>query len=252
MAVLYKDIKRHSKCSEVCERGDYKGYKYEIVSCGTHPCAYVEIPRRHRLFNVQYMDMKENIEVHGGITYSRDKYENLSWWIGWDYAHAGDYTSAFAQRPNNFQKKWQLSEIREEVFKVINQLKLMELSDLVMFQKTLIDQQRIKISKLESEEDEAIVAVDIGFWNKDGKYKEDIQKMPESELFRDMVHATFSGEEINRLRHFVIACNPRRINRLGKYLVACNDISPKEFLGKDLLEKVYKFYEKVEGVNYAR
>lgn len=239
-ANLYNHL-RQQQTPKVFERGGYKGYSYEIVSYGTHPCAYVEIPRNHRLFNIRYVDIKGDIDVHGGITYSGDKYENLSWWIGWDYAHIGDFMSF--ERYGQVGKQWQLSEIRDEVFNVINQLKLMELSDLVMFQKALIDQQRLKIRKLEN----PTIDIKVEFLDKD-KIKESSAKFPQSILFKDEARRTFSNKDFERLKHFVIACNPRRINRLGEYLVVCNDISPEEFLGKDLLEKVYKFYEKTDGV----
>lgn len=237
-ANLYNDLRQQTP--KVQERGGYKGFSYEIVSYRTHPCAYVEIPKNHRLFNVSYKDIKEDIDVHGGITYSGDKYENLSWWIGWDYAHAGDYMSF---KHVQVGKQWQLSEIRAEVFNVINQLKLMELSDLVMFQKALIDQQRLKIRKLEN----PTIDIKVEFLDND-KIKDNTVRIPQSILFKEEARRTFSNKDFERLKHFVIACNPRRINRLGEYLVVCNDISPEEFLGKDLLEKVYKFYEKTDGV----
>lgn len=99
----------------------YRGFNYWIISYGTHPCAYVEIPKNHSYFKKSYMDI-EDIEVHGGLTFSSDKLLLLdnSWFIGWDYAHYGDYVGFFGI--NDEEKKWTTEEINEECKNVINQL----------------------------------------------------------------------------------------------------------------------------------
>ncbi len=66
------------------------------------------------------------IDVHGGLTYSSDKlYIGIntvldnSWFIGWDYAHLGDYVS-FIDCIGD--KKWTTNEMIEECKNVINQI----------------------------------------------------------------------------------------------------------------------------------
>jgi hypothetical protein len=68
-----------------------------------HRCGYVGVPIGHSLFGLQYMDIDNDINVHGGITYS-DKNGNYPiknnelWWFGFDCAHYGDaqdYEQAF-------------------------------------------------------------------------------------------------------------------------------------------------------------
>lgn len=77
----------------------YKNYHYVILSMGTHPCGYVEIPLGHKLHSINLSKLPD-INCHGGITYARNylcinsknKETNYhGWWIGWDYAHSNDY-----------------------------------------------------------------------------------------------------------------------------------------------------------------
>ena len=80
---------------EILASGEHKGYNYYVVSLGTHPCGYIEIPRNSKYFNVDYDNIP--VECHGGLTYGRDFLHTVSapddnrYFIGWDYAHYGDY-----------------------------------------------------------------------------------------------------------------------------------------------------------------
>lgn len=112
--------KRHEPKQLVCN--EYKGYKYYILSLGTHPCAYVDVSST-KLNGVEY----GNIEIfcHGGLTYSR-KYlctvEYQGWFIGWDYAHFGDFFGADSIFWSPNAKKWTTEEIIEECKDVIEQI----------------------------------------------------------------------------------------------------------------------------------
>ena len=96
---------------------------------GNHPTAYVEV--FDETINI------DNIEVHGGITFGP---ESLSYvrkccqkvdekvknaldytYIGWDYAHLGDYTAS-TLFPEEDNKKWSVDEILDDVMKVLDQL----------------------------------------------------------------------------------------------------------------------------------
>lgn len=59
---------------------------------GGHFCGYITIPMEHRLFAVDYNDIKEDIEVHGGITFSDFSLflKNKPWQLGFDCAHCDD------------------------------------------------------------------------------------------------------------------------------------------------------------------
>ena len=119
---------------DMLDEGVYKGFHYTIVSYGTHPCAYVEIPEKHDLYNVSDEDKLIDIDCHGGITYvsatgiikPSNKNHRDGHWIGWDYGHYMDYVYS----PYNFaplddkidDKKWTTKEILEDVKNVIEQL----------------------------------------------------------------------------------------------------------------------------------
>lgn len=105
--------------SGVVESGEIRGYKWEIrVNRGNHPCAYVTIPDEHFIVESQmrdYYDVEREcgIEVHGGLTYMHGNE------IGWDYAHAGDFTY-YAPSPNDH--KYTKEEIMEDVERAIESL----------------------------------------------------------------------------------------------------------------------------------
>jgi hypothetical protein len=73
-------------------------------------CGYVGVPKGHRLFGKVWDDPEcESIEVHGGITYGntcagiichvpQPGESDHVWWLGFDCAHAFDYTPGMAVR----------------------------------------------------------------------------------------------------------------------------------------------------------
>lgn len=108
---------------EVLAHDTYRDYEFAIVSFGTHPCAYVGIPKGHRFYRKDYdLKMFDNIPAHCGLTYSEMGIENLmqdKWVIGWDYAHSGDYTPLLFWEG---LKRWSTEEILEEVKAVIDEI----------------------------------------------------------------------------------------------------------------------------------
>lgn len=122
--------------NDILYEGDYLGFHFIIVSYGIHPCAYVEIPKDHKWFGKDYDEKElEDIVCHGGLTYADNLDHVLGkeqakdrWFIGWDYAHAGDYEGYYLDSRFNFSpfkkdKKWTTEEIYEEVKNVIKQIK---------------------------------------------------------------------------------------------------------------------------------
>lgn len=110
---------------EILDTGFCFGLLYYIMNLGTHPTAYIKIPKKYR-------DKINDIEVNGGITYSgeglyiseNEKIEG--YFIGWDYAHWGDYAGYEEMLPLNLRiggKKWTTMEILEEVKEACYQLK---------------------------------------------------------------------------------------------------------------------------------
>jgi hypothetical protein len=119
-----KEMKYGSKRKiEVLDTGKCCGYIYYILNLGTHPTAYINIPEDHRYYGRTYEGI--GLLVHGGVTYSKDhlwiseKERKKGWFIGWDYAHYGDYTGYQELLPEEFKttddKKWTTEEIRKEV-----------------------------------------------------------------------------------------------------------------------------------------
>ena len=129
-----KEMKYGSKrIIEILDKGNFKGFNYYIMSLGTHPTAYIEIPKEHKLFNKTYYEVHNyiDLEVHFGLTYSRnylyidEKTKLEGWFIGWDYAHCDDYTGYEEKLPIELRvggKKWTTEEILEDVKDVIEQI----------------------------------------------------------------------------------------------------------------------------------
>ena len=114
---------------EILDRGIYKNYDYVILSLGTHPCAYVRIPEHHPYYSEDYNNC--DIDCHWGLTYGSpylrtgNGTQESGWWIGWDYAHYGDFTGADMMFPPELQfggKQWTTEEIIDECLNVINQM----------------------------------------------------------------------------------------------------------------------------------
>lgn len=108
----------------ILDKGKKNGLFWVIFNCGTHPTAYIEIPSTHPLFGKDCSEI--NLPVHGGVTYSSDRLVRndrnyKTWWIGWDYAHAGDRIGDIVSG-----KEWTTEEIREEVFEMVERLNVYE------------------------------------------------------------------------------------------------------------------------------
>lgn len=119
------------KVELLCKR-EYKDYNYYILNLGTHPTAYIEIPKENKLYGKGYneiYDMGYDIDVHGGLTYSDNELMGVkseSWFIGWDYAHAGDYMGFYKKMDLRLEylrdKKWTTEEIIKECEHAIDQI----------------------------------------------------------------------------------------------------------------------------------
>lgn len=109
--LLYKDV--------------YKNYKYYILNLGTHPTAYIEIPKDHKYYKKDYDRI--DLNVHGGLTYSDNELMSVksnSWFIGWDYAHYNDYCGFYegTDIDTTNMKKWTTEEIIEDCKNAIDQI----------------------------------------------------------------------------------------------------------------------------------
>ena len=113
---------------ELLYKDKYKNYNYYILNLGTHPTAYIEIPKGHKYYKKHYDRI--DLYVHGGLTYSDSELmcvPSKSWFIGWDYAHLGDYLGyeeTYGINPRD--KKWTTEEIIEDCKMAIDQIVEME------------------------------------------------------------------------------------------------------------------------------
>lgn len=110
---------------EILEKGYYMGLLYYILNLGTHPTAYIRVPKDNKLYGKEIEQI--DINVHGGITYSeeglyiKDGQVIEGWFIGWDYGHYGDYLG-FEETYRTGRKKWTTEEIKREVCNACYQL----------------------------------------------------------------------------------------------------------------------------------
>ena len=121
---------------EILHSGIYKGRYFCIVNVGGHhPCAYIEAKE-------SFADIENTSPAHYGFTYAntlfhlKEKVHELSeldiehldnFFLGWDFAHIGDYTpSRFLEDDLDNDKKWTTEEIFENVMQVIEWANKME------------------------------------------------------------------------------------------------------------------------------
>lgn len=124
-----KEMKYYSGTGpEILAGGDIfdAQYKYLIVNhAGSYPCCYIGIPNGKEVNT-------DDIHCHGGVTWCGGLpellYESIEdkeflrdvWWIGWDYAHYGDWIYVPNRRPTKLEKEWTTRELWDECMTVIN------------------------------------------------------------------------------------------------------------------------------------
>lgn len=131
--------KRKMHPPELLYNDIYEGMHYYIVSMGTHPCAYIEIPLKSKLIKMPEI-LAINHLAGNEIGY-REPYlqtsegtiidsTDHSLFIGWDHAHSSDYTGFIDLKPlwlnNMFDfpelHKWTTEEMIEECKQAIDEL----------------------------------------------------------------------------------------------------------------------------------
>lgn len=109
--------------AEVLADGAYAGHRFIIKNFGMWPTAYVQLNDLDYGFHTKIDTFDLRLEAHGGITYN-DKCLyvgadlQMGKWIGWDYAHHGDYTGNLVYGG----KRWTTEEILEDCICVIEQV----------------------------------------------------------------------------------------------------------------------------------
>lgn len=101
--------------------GEHEGRSFRIYNTMGFPTAYVKLTEEEAANRASCTDL--DIEVHGGLTYfGKPAWEcyKSSIWIGWDYAHAGDYLPLLRGFGN---KKYTTDLVLQDIESVIEQLK---------------------------------------------------------------------------------------------------------------------------------
>lgn len=137
-----KEMKYSAKRKiELLDTGTFYGFTYYILNLGTHPTAYIKIPKIDKRYYGKdidsIMEMGDIEAAHGGITYAKD-YLYISetqkicgWFIGWDYAHVMDYGGYEELLPKEMRtggKKWTTEEIKDDTKKVCYEIKIKGMS----------------------------------------------------------------------------------------------------------------------------
>ena len=123
---MFKEMvyKADNSVREVLLSGIYEGRRFCIMSLGTHPTAYVSMRGLEpKDYDSEYYN---DIDVHCGFTFCSKSYwdeDKYNTYLGWDYAHAGDYY-AYALGIDRSGKIWTTEAIFTEVKFVIHQLNL--------------------------------------------------------------------------------------------------------------------------------
>ena len=114
----------------IAEEGDEKVFFAEGLDCLIlrvkdlgHLCGYVRIPATHPLFK-NSLECEGILEVHGGITWTRELKGREGWWVGFDCAHWDDYSpyvSLFARqfRPSQYRT---MEYVEKELRKLAKQI----------------------------------------------------------------------------------------------------------------------------------
>lgn len=102
-------------------------------------CGYVGLPESHKLFGTDYWDIKEDIDVHGGLTFadvcgpSEDPSRGIChtggvankkvWWLGFDCAHSGDICPKLERNYCGYDMYRRFGYVKNEVEYLASQLK---------------------------------------------------------------------------------------------------------------------------------
>ena len=98
----------------------FDGYYGIVINMGWYPCAYIHFPGIEKVHD--YGDVYVDADVHGGFTFfdtlDLPEYKRITEdkWLGWDYAHACDY-SGFLEIDG--VHKWTTQEITDEIVAVL-------------------------------------------------------------------------------------------------------------------------------------
>jgi len=80
----------HLREKEILMEDVYKDIPFVIISYGLWPCCYFQISTEEPKADIDIDDF-HGLDVHGGVTLAGNLPGYKGTWIGWDYAHCGDF-----------------------------------------------------------------------------------------------------------------------------------------------------------------
>jgi hypothetical protein len=119
---VYEKISETYRERRIIAYGRYRGISYYIMQRPAGPCAYLNVTSTPLDGSIQHE--LNFIDCHGGITWADNGVSGLEldqdihhWFIGWDYAHFGDWDPYIKEG-----RIWTTDEIAQECRDVIDKL----------------------------------------------------------------------------------------------------------------------------------
>jgi hypothetical protein len=112
--------------AETITTGTHNGYEFIILWYRNHPNAYIRIPEGHPYYKKDYRRIEDRGIVHWGFTFSgknlhRENGLPDGWYLGWDYAHLGDYTD-YRDGYTLDGRRWTVEAIATECKQIIDEI----------------------------------------------------------------------------------------------------------------------------------
>jgi hypothetical protein len=129
----YKEMSytKRYKLPKTLYKDEHKGIDILVLSMGSHPCAYIGVDKDSEFVksikDKDYDDIELSDYVHGGITYAGvgegEVRPSNKFWIGWDYAHMGDYFHIGIKCPKGMKgHKWTTQEMIDDAKEAIERM----------------------------------------------------------------------------------------------------------------------------------
>lgn len=104
---------------ELLHRGEYKGFKFAIYSCGIYPMAFVENKPNFK----DTIQANRSVSAHSSVTFIGILQDDSSTeYFGWDYGSQGDFVGYYDPKRFSTFKKWSTTEVFDEIKKCIDTL----------------------------------------------------------------------------------------------------------------------------------
>lgn len=125
------DYNGKGKSEIICFKEFDDGTALAVINVrGSHPCCYIQFPEINKVQNYEDLvfydkETDDYWDVHYGFTFLGElKHYGLEGeWIGWDYAHLGDWTQTMSVEDDVFdhneEKKWTTKELLDECLEAL-------------------------------------------------------------------------------------------------------------------------------------